>query len=194
MKNHARGMVLFSLLVISATIYFGIIPAEEKISTANANAEALLRHAITDEHALEDEPRILLLAGRIRENLKGLRIRSSDNADAGQALLGDVQTIAFHRHLIVTALKPSPTIITPPDGQKPVDPLTDPRRSRDVDVAVRGSYSDVLFFLRDISRMPTLARVITVQLDRENDDTNVSSVLEATTHIQTISLDRSLIP
>lgn len=203
MKNNISAIRLLCVLVIAAGIYFRVMPLEEKISLTQASSAALLQQTITDERALQDEPRIRLLAQKIRNDLKGLRIRSSANGDTNQALLGDLQTTATRNHLIVTAVKPdfngntqSVNGATMPqsDAPKQSETLADPKRTRDLDISVRGSYHDIVFFLRDLSHMPTLTRVLAVQLDRRNEDTSTSPYLDAAAHIQTVSLDRSLIP
>jgi hypothetical protein len=59
---------------------------------------------------------------------------------------------------------------------------------------VRGSFHDILTFLRDLSRMPTLARVLTVQLDRTNIDNIAGATpsIDAAILVQTIHLDQTI--
>jgi Tfp pilus assembly protein PilO len=168
MKNSIRATWLLCAMVIVAGIYFRIMPLEAEITDTNARSEVILQQASTDERALQDEPRMRLTAQHIRNDLAGLRIRSSDNTC--QALLGDLQATALRNNLTVTAVKP----------------LSDPQHARELEISAHGSYRDIVHFLRDLSHMPTLARVLSVQLDRNTNDLHPLSTLDAVTRIQTI--------
>ena len=53
------------------------------------------------------------------------------------------------------------------DAQPSPNPF-DAAPRQESEISVRGSYRDVISFLRDLSHMPTLARVLAAQLDRTN--------------------------
>jgi Tfp pilus assembly protein PilO len=198
MKENARAILLLALLACFAGTYFWIVPAETTIEATNAHAEVVLREASTDERALADEPRVRLLAQRIRNDLKGLRIRPSAG-DTSQALLGDLQTAAARNRLVVVGVKPAlaETAAQPPRAEAQASPNPfDTARRQDSDISVHGSYRDVVYFLRDLSRMPTLTRVLSVQLDRSNNGAPAGGTpsLDATVRVQTIRLDRTIVP
>jgi Tfp pilus assembly protein PilO len=199
MSENARAVLLLSALTFLAGIVFWIAPTEKTIRAISARADAARQKSVTDEHALAAEPRVRLLAQRIRGDLKGLRKRFSVG-DTNQALLGDLQTAAARNRLAVTGVKPTVLGIAPPqptyaNAQASPNPFEAAQR-QESEISVRGSYRDILSFLRDLSRMPTLARVLNVQLDRttDNDLADGSPSLDAAIQLETIRLDRSIIP
>jgi len=199
MRENTRAVLILSVLASFAGIFFWIIPAEKAIEATNARANAVLQKSVTDERALTDEPRVRLLAQRIRGDLKDLRNRFSAG-DTNQALLGDLQTAAARNRLTVIGLKPAVMEITPrqpasADAQASSNPF-DAAQRQESEISVRGSYRDILSFLRNLSRMPTLARVLNVQLDRTNADDIAAQTpsLDAAIAVRTIRLDRTIIP
>jgi Tfp pilus assembly protein PilO len=182
MRENTRAIFLLTLATLFTVAYFWIAPAEKAVEATNAQADAVLQEAEADERALADEPRVRLLAQRIRGDLKGLRIRPA-SGDMSQALLGDLQTAAARNRLTVVGVKPATAEAA--DTQR-----------QESEISVRGSYRDTLSFLRDLSHMPTLARVLAVQLDRTNDGapTNNAPSIDAVIRVQTIRLDRTILP
>lgn len=196
MRENARAILILAVTACILGIFFWIIPSEKAIEATNAHADAVLQKSVTDERALTEEPRVRLLAQRIRNDLKGLRNRFSAD-DTNQALLGDLQTAAVRNRLTVIGVKPAvmeteaPASANPRASPNPFDAA----RRQESEISVRGSYRDILSFLHDLSRMPTLARVLNVQLDRTNTDNiaGASSSLDAAIQVQTIHLDRTIL-
>jgi hypothetical protein len=108
--------------------------------------------------------------------------------------LGDVQAVAERDSLAVSSLKPTtsfqPVPLASPAASTSSNPF-DAAQTDDFDVSVRGSYRDIVSFLRDLSHMPTLTRVVSAQLDRSStgDALDGTPLLDATIHIQTLRLD-----
>jgi hypothetical protein len=198
MRENTRAILILAFLAGLSGIFFWIIPVEKAIKTTNAHADAVLQKSVTDERALADEPRVRSLAQHIRNDLKGLRNRFSAD-DTNQALLGDLQTASARNHLAVIGIKPAVMETTPPqlasaNPRASSNPF-DTARRQESEISVRGSYRNILSFLRDLSRMPTLARVLNVQLDRTNTDDIASATpsLDAAIQVQTIHLDRTIL-
>jgi Tfp pilus assembly protein PilO len=197
MRENTRVILILTLLAGFSCIYFLIVPAEKAIEATNGRAEVVLQKSVADERALADEPRVRSLAQHIRNDLKGLHNRFSTN-DTNQALLGDLQTAAARNHISVIGIKPAgpeftqlqPASAAARASSNPFDTA----QRQECEISVRGSFHDILTFLRDLSRMPTLARVLTVQLDRTNIDNIAGATpsIDAAILVQTIHLDQTI--
>jgi Tfp pilus assembly protein PilO len=192
-NDPARLIWLLAALVLAAGVLLLIKPAEDDLAATSARGDTLLQQALSAEEALKNQARVRALAAHIRQELATVTLRGNASQSV-EALLGDVQTVAQRDSLVVSALKPAssfqPTplaLATPSTSSNPFDAA----QTDNFDIGVRGSYRDIVSFLRDLSHMPTLTRVVSAQLDRSSTGTAIDStpLLDASIRIQTIRLD-----
>jgi Tfp pilus assembly protein PilO len=189
----ARLLWLLAALVLAGGVLLLIRPAEENLSAVDAQSDALLQQSLSAEQALRERARVQEIASHIREELAGVTLRDTAS-ESMEALLGDVQGVAARDSLTVSEVRPtapfeSPaaSLATPPASGNPLDAA----QKNDYDISVRGSYRDIVEFLRDLSHMPTLTRVVSAELERSSTGLapDGSPLLDATVHVQTIRLD-----
>ncbi|HEY0799178.1 MAG TPA: hypothetical protein VGD50_08505 [Candidatus Baltobacteraceae bacterium] len=197
-QDPARLLWLLAVLVLAGGGYFIIKPAEQMLSATDAQTQSLTQQALTDEQALQNRARFEIQARQIRAELASITVRGNVS-ESTEALLNDVSTVAGRDAVEVTSLKPSAafqTIPTPSTSSAPSTNPFDAAQVDDFDVVVRGSYRNIVAFLRDLSHMPTLTRVVDAQLDRSNaaEAADGTPSLDATVHIQTIRLDPKTLP
>jgi Tfp pilus assembly protein PilO len=192
-SDPARLLWLLSALVLAGGVLFLIKPAEDDLAATDARADTLLQQSLSAEQALQNRARVQGLAQRIRQELASITVRGNAS-ESIEALLGDVQGVAARDSLVVSSLKPTdslqlpPVILaTPAAGANAFDTA----QTDDYDISVRGSYRDIVSFLRDLSHMPTLTRVVRAELDRSSTGaaSDGTPLLDATIHVQTIRLD-----
>lgn len=189
MKFRVHTFLCISALLLLAGIFW-IVPLERDISATNARARAALERAISDERALRDAPRVRVLARRIRATLDGVRLHAT-GSESSETLLHDIALLASHDRLTVTAIKPAfvSSASPPPFISSSSSPLAGARFD-DFDVSVHGTYRDTVGFLRDLSHISTLTRVISLQVERSNESTSGDTpALDALIHVQTIRFD-----
>ncbi|HTV72426.1 MAG TPA: hypothetical protein VME66_01815 [Candidatus Acidoferrales bacterium] len=196
-NDPARLLWMLAALVLAGGALFLIKPAEDDLSATDAHSDALLQQALSAEEALQERARVQALASRIRQELASVTLRHTAS-ESVEALLGDVQNIAARDTLTVSELKPTSSFETAPVAlatpSASANPL-DSAQTSDYDISVRGSYRDIVSFLRDLSHMATLTRVVSAELERSSTGaaSDGSPLLDATVHIQTIHLDPSAV-
>jgi Tfp pilus assembly protein PilO len=135
-------------------------------------------------------PRVRALARRIRTTLDGVRLHAT-GSESSETLLHDIAQLASRDGLTVTAIKPTfgSSASPPPFISASSSPLADARYD-DFDISVHGAYRDTVGFLRNLSRISTLTRVISLQVERSNESASGDiPALDALIHVQTIRFD-----
>jgi Tfp pilus assembly protein PilO len=192
-SDPARLLWLLAAMVLAAGVLFVVKPAEDDLSATDARADTLLQQSLDAEEALKNRARVQAAAAHIRQELASVTLHGNASQSI-EALLGDVQAVAERDSLAVSSLKPTtsfqPVPLASPAASTSSNPF-DAAQTDDFDISVRGSYRDIVSFLRDLSHMPTLTRVVSAQLDRSStgDALDGTPLLDATIHIQTLRLD-----
>lgn len=141
---------LCAALLVAATYWLIVRPAEERLAGANAQAERFVAHALADEAAVANADRLVRLQREIAQELRGVSLRT-DRPALVAGLLHDLEAIASRRGVRLLSVRDEP-VAAPRERDDPFDVVA-------LDVAMTGGYRDLLEAVAELSRSRVLTGV-----------------------------------
>jgi len=197
--KHRETQLLWSLavLVLLAAYFFVYRSFEDRVATQDSATAGIVDSLSSNDAILARRPQLEEAHRKLASSLRTIDLRSDRSATVA-LFVRETARVAVAHHVNVTAIDGTRT-----DNRLPVRPVAIAPvvpgavvpavngvslfESTPLDVTLRGSYSDLLGAIRDLSRARVLAEIELVSIERTPGAAGIGHTLTARLHV---NLDR----